>query len=192
MDSLTFVAKLVEFLAWPTATVVLVSLLRDELRRLLSLVKKLKAGPVEAEFEREVIQLRESTPPAPPPTPAAPELAARKASLVRIAEVSPRSAILEAWREVEAATLRLAEIKPTGVSVPVPSQELKSPALAIRVVSRAELIPSDWIARYYELRELRNRAAHDHDFTPTLESAIAYIELASRLQARLEAAVIGG
>ena len=54
MDTLTFIAKLVEFLAWPTAAVIVVVLLRDELRRLLSLVKKLKAGPVEAEFEREV------------------------------------------------------------------------------------------------------------------------------------------
>ena len=56
---------------------------------------------------------------------------------------------------------------------------------------KAGLVEAEFEREVIELRELRNRAAHDHEFTPTLESAVAYIELASRLQARLEAAAIG-
>lgn len=191
MDALTFIAKLVEHLAWPATAVVAALLLRHELRRLLGLIKKLKAGPIEAEFEREVIELRESVPLAPAPDPVAPALTAQKVSLAQLAEASPRSAILEAWRNVEAVTQRVAAQYQTS-SIPVPSLELRKSGGAMRIIIRSELLSSDWIARYFELRELRNRAAHDHEFTPTVESAVAYIELASRLQSKLEAVAIGG
>ncbi|WP_276968485.1 hypothetical protein, partial [Metallibacterium scheffleri] len=57
MDTLTFIAKVIEFAAWPIAAVALVAMLRAEIKSLLPHVKRLKAGPVEAEFEREVKEL---------------------------------------------------------------------------------------------------------------------------------------
>ena len=57
MDILTFITKLIEFTAWPIAAVALVAMLRTEIKSLLPYVKKLKAGPVEAEFEREIKEL---------------------------------------------------------------------------------------------------------------------------------------
>jgi hypothetical protein len=57
MDTLSFIAKLIEVLAWPGAIVTVVLLLRKELKQLVPLLRKVKAGPVEAEFEREIAQL---------------------------------------------------------------------------------------------------------------------------------------
>ncbi|MDO9003602.1 MAG: hypothetical protein Q7V20_09140 [Aquabacterium sp.] len=51
MDWLTFISKMAEALAWPIAVLTVVLLLRGELLKIIPLLKKLKAGPLEAEFE---------------------------------------------------------------------------------------------------------------------------------------------
>jgi len=132
MDTLTFIAKLVEFSAWPIASVAVILLLRKEIRRLLLLVRKLKAGPIEAEFEREVIELSESTKSLPAPPALPPSITLEKEALARLAKVNPRSAILEAWREVEASALRAVEQK----NVSIPDRAIDSPAAAIRALAK--------------------------------------------------------
>jgi hypothetical protein len=59
MDGLTFVAEMIKALAWPMAASIAVLVLRREIKGLLPLIKKLKAGPIEAEFDREVRELKE-------------------------------------------------------------------------------------------------------------------------------------
>ena len=184
MDILTFIARLVEFLAWPAAVIITVLILRKDIQRLLLLVKRLKAGPIEAEFEREVKQLAQGVAPVSSQPAEYAALTDRKIELMRIAETSPRSAILEAWRDIEIATVRLVERK--GISVP--ESQRNSSTAAIRTIAKGEQLTPEWVGRYYELRELRNKAAHETEFNPTIESAAAYIEITSRLRARIEAA----
>jgi hypothetical protein len=52
LDNLTFVAKVIEFAAWPVAALVIALCLRKELQALIPLIKKFKAGPVEVELEQ--------------------------------------------------------------------------------------------------------------------------------------------
>jgi len=181
MDALTFIAKLIEFLAWPLAAVFVVVLLRTEIRRLLSLVRKLKAGPVEAEFEREIIRLEETTPPSLPAPAIAQEADPEKLELIRLARTDPRAAIVEAWGQVEVEARSVAATKALNIE----SEDTRSVSSAFRAISRANLLPSPWVGRYYELRELRNRAAHEPDFNPSLTSAAAFIELSNRLKTEL-------
>jgi hypothetical protein len=128
VDALTFIAKLVEFLAWPVAAVILVLLLRGEIKGLFRYLKKLKAGPVEAEFEREVQELKataEAQPQLlPPPEGATPE----KQMLLQLVQINPRSAVLEAWRGVEEASVRVIQSK----GFYVPEREAHSPLAVIR------------------------------------------------------------
>lgn len=51
MDWLTFISKLVDSLAWPVAGVLLGLIFRKKLLDLIPLLRKVKAGPLEAEFE---------------------------------------------------------------------------------------------------------------------------------------------
>lgn len=46
-----------EALALPAAAVIIVLLFRREFRQLVPLVRKLKAGPLEAEFERDIREI---------------------------------------------------------------------------------------------------------------------------------------
>ena len=184
MDWLTFISKLIEFTAWPVASVLLVLLLRQEIKALLPHVKKLKAGPVEAEFEREVKELQReaSTQPAPVPLPEG--LTAERQMLFQLVQVNPRSAILEAWRGIEEAALRLVQEKALYVS----ERDARSAFAVIRAIGSASLLSPDDFALYHDLRALRNQAAHATDFTPTTDAALSYIGLASRLRGALEQA----
>lgn len=183
MDTLTFIAKLVEFLAWPGAVVLVVLLLKKDIQRLLNLLRKVKAGPVEAEFEAAVEKLEQRVVETPGEPPEYYALKDRKLELMRVAEASPRAAVLEAWRDVEAAVLKLADTK--AVYVPEKNASVNT---AARALAKEGHLPAEWVSHFYELRELRNKAAHSSDFNPTLETAAGYIELTARVRARLEAA----
>jgi hypothetical protein len=183
MDALTFIAKLVEFLAWPGAVVLIVLILKKEIQRLLNLLRKVKAGPVEAEFEAGVEKLEQLVVETPGEPMEYYALKERKLELMRVAEASPRAAVLEAWRDVEAAVLKLVNAK--AVYIPEKNASVNT---AARVLAKEGYFPADLVSHFYELRELRNKAAHSSDFNPTLETAAGYIELTARVRARLEAA----
>jgi hypothetical protein len=182
MDCLTFIASITKSMAWPVAAVILVLLLKDEIVKIAPFLKRIKAGPVEAEFEREVKELKLATPPPVTPVAAKPEDTASKNFLFQLAELHPRSAILESWVRVEAAARaalgsRVPSAQKSGY---IPAARLAEP------LAQAEIITQGQVTLYHELRRLRNEVAHAVGFEPTQESARAYIDLASFLQSHLE------
>lgn len=158
--------------------VIVVLLLRGEIKALFRYVKKLKAGSIEAEFEREIEELRASTEAS--PTGITPE----KQVLLQLVQINPRSAVLEAWRGIEEAAIRVVQNK----AFYVPPRESSSPLAVIRSLSRESVLSPEEVALYHELRSLRNQAAHADDFSPTVDAALNYIELAGRLRQTLEKA----
>jgi hypothetical protein len=185
MDWLTALVRLVEALAWPltVAIVILVLVFRSEFRGLVPLLRKFKAGPagVEAEFERRIQEISEEAGPTPPEIDEEPDR--RKITLSELALLHPRSAILEAWRGVESAARRAALQIATGSPMPDVSTALK----AVRELVRAEAISAEDLGLFHDLRGLRNQAVHVLDFEPSQDAGLRYVELASRLQSRLEA-----
>lgn len=182
MDTFTFISKLIEFTAWPIAAVALVAMLRSEIKLLLPHIKKLKAGPVEAEFEREVKELQ-ATAQAQPQLLSPPEgLTPERQMLLQLVQVNPRSAVLEAWRGIENAAVRVIQSK----AFFVPDREAHSPLAVIRTLNKENVVSSEEVSLYQELRSLRNQAAHAQDFAPTTDAALSYIELASGLRRVLE------
>jgi hypothetical protein len=181
MDWLTFITKVTEALAWPIASVVILLLLRKHVEALVPLLKKVKAGPLEAEFERELKVLRDTASQETQPIQAADTLSPREEKLHRLAEINPRSAILEAWQHVEVAArkrvleLGLHEAGPEG-----------RPILdAYRSLAKARVLDNEALALFHELRSLRNQAAHLDDFNPSKSAAIDYIGLSKKLIGQL-------
>lgn len=108
MDWLTFISKLVDSLAWPVAGVVLGLIFRKKLIELIPLLRRVKAGPLEAEFEIATRQVLAST--------AAviakqgnqdaqkseeAESIAEKASRLITARSEPTAAIIEGWSTLD-------------------------------------------------------------------------------------------
>jgi hypothetical protein len=184
VDWLTFAVKLAEALAWPLVVFCLVFLLRKELRGLLAILKKLKAGPVEAEFDRDVKELQSAAEAALP----APEERALPSpinkELLQLAQINPRAAIIEAWRGVEFASRQA--LSQAGISLS--AKESISPLALSRALAKSGALSPEEIALYNDIRGLRNRAVHAEDFSPTLESTLGYIEIAARIRSVLERA----
>ena len=179
MDLLTFILYIISAVAWPIAAVVLVAILKDEIKKIAPFLKRFKAGPLEAEFEREVKELKETTPTSNTNGTHAP---ASKAFLFQLAELHPRSAIIESWVRVEAAArATLASISDsTTKSSYVPVARLAEPLVITGALNQSQ------VTLFHELRRLRNDVAHENGIEPTQESAQSYIDLASSLQGELE------
>ncbi|MND71246.1 hypothetical protein D3C76_570750 [compost metagenome] len=182
MDVLTFISELIKALAWPVVVVTVLVLLRPELKALAPFLKKLKAGPVVAEFERDVNQLKEMVDePAKPVPPLSPEVRASKEFLFELAAVHPRSAIQESWVRVEAAG-RAALARSSAD----PGKTYITAARLAQALSGIGALSETQVTLYHELRRLRNDAAHAVGAEPTLDSVHSYIELATGLQSHLE------
>jgi len=61
MDALTFIAKLVDALAWPSVVVVVLIFLRKELPSIVRSLRKLKFKDVEMEFGEAAVALAAET-----------------------------------------------------------------------------------------------------------------------------------
>ncbi|HCL4197583.1 hypothetical protein ACSEVB_28425 [Pseudomonas aeruginosa] len=179
MDFLTFISELIKALAWPAVTGAALIVLRKELRMLLPFLRRLKAGPVEAEFERDVNQLKEMVDEPVPPL--SPDVMASKEFLFQLATLHPRSAILESWVRVEAAARAALTRRST-----MPAKPYLTAASLAKELSGIGVLSDTQVTLYHELRRLRNDTAHLVGTEPTQDSVHSYIELATGLQSHLE------
>lgn len=173
MDWVGFIASIVGSLAWPGALVALVLILRTPIRGLLPLLQRLKYKELEIEFGRRVEEVKQELAQELPPGAVQPISDASRDALLRLAEVSPRAAVLEAWREVELAALEAAR-KVGGDKF----RERPFTLEAIRILERSESLDRNVMGLLRDLRGLRNQAAHAPDFALTKESAIDYAQTA--------------
>jgi hypothetical protein len=182
MDWLTFTSKALDALAWPLASIALVALLRKELQKLAPQLKKVKAGPLEAEFEREVKEVKANAAPTQSEQRTGTPDVASKAFLLHLAEMHPRSAIQEAWVRVEAAarTALGSKDKPSELRSYVSAARLAEP------LAEQGLLTHGQVTLFHELRRLRNEVAHQSNLEPSTESVKSYIEMSSYLQGWLE------
>jgi hypothetical protein len=181
MDTLTFIAKIAEALAWPLATVALVALLRGEIRSLVPLIRRVKAGPVEAEFERGTEELKERLPLQPGASEALAHTPPPKAAEPPIG-TNPRSEVLEAWLQLEAVAndaLFKKQLKGAHPGAIVARPSLRGLAEALRANG---LLHEGQLSLFQELQHLRNNVVHTLEFAPTQEALTRYIETANYLK----------
>lgn len=173
-----YFVRVIDAIAWPSAIVWLGYLFRREVRQLLGRMSTLKYKDMEAKFEKELLKAEteakkittnggktweETT---------ARAVTTQFEQFQRIAEVSPRAAILESWLDVEVAIMAAAEKAGLEVKVPVNTNQLAMYLFSMEVINN-EVVPV-----YQSLKNMRNQAAHMADFTLSYEEAIKYLDLA--------------
>ena len=167
MDILTFFSNLVESLAWPITAIVITFLLKDSIGTLLPNMSRLRYKDFELEFQKLESKAKQIEPP-PSKTEKVPVVVANKPFaeyVAELAEISPRSAIVEAWRAVEAAMKDV-----------VGDEEAIRRSLFNTInelVSRKILSPQSG-ELIHELRNIRNKAVHAGEFDLTVEQALSY------------------
>lgn len=171
------IVSLISAVSWPVTTVWCAYIFRSEIRNLAFRVSHLKYKDVEATFEKELknteakvnaITINKST------IIQNSELQDKVEQLQRIANVSPRAAILESWMLIEDAAGKSGFVQ--GADVP----RINSLLFVDWLIREGEL-PRDSIDAVSALRELRNKAAHLPDFSINQEDAERYISLAAKI-----------
>jgi len=179
VDGLAFTASLVQSLAWPSSAGVIVVVLRKPIGAALQRLSKAKVGPVEAEFDHELAEVRKELQRAPEAAQSVEgageglvSMLSLPEELTRLAEASPRAAVLEAFARIEA---RLAELlAEAGVEV-IGAQS--GVALA-RLAHRHELVSGETLNAVEGLAVMRNLAAHNPTDDISVERAREYLALA--------------
>lgn len=179
LDLLTFISKLIDSLAWPLATVVLGLVLRRQITLLLPFVRRVKAGPLEAEFEREVRELRTSADSAASKKPTAKPAWQEEAE--QLAQINPRSAIMEAWRQTESALISTLQTRHPGLS----ERDVRSTREVLRLLGEKGVATPEEVAMLNQMRFLRNQAGHVESFQPTYDAAMNFVRLAGEMIGRV-------
>jgi hypothetical protein len=179
VDGFAFVASLVGSLAWPSAVVVVVAVLRRPIGAALGRLSKAKVGPVEAEFDLELAEVRRELAQAPEVArhggePVVPMLSLPE-ELTRLAEVSPRAAVLEAFARIES---RLDQLL-TGAGVA--STGAQGGVALARLAHRHQLISDQSLNAVEGLAVMRNLAAHSPVDDISVERARDYLALADAM-----------
>ncbi len=178
MTFLEFLASIIGSLAWPIAAVVLVVFLKKPVVELIPLLRKLKYKELELEFSEG---LKELKPPAENLQFQGPKGAA--SDLERLAEVSPRAAIIEAWLQIEAEASRVAASFWTGSNREV----FRNYAKLGDYLEQCKVLNSRQAQNFRKLRELRNKAAHYETLEIDENAASVYVHAAVELVEHLRA-----
>ena len=155
-------------MAWPSVAILSLLLLRGPLLGLAPFVKKLSFRGLELEFRERVEQLQEQT--ASSPTVISGPVAVPEA-ILRLAEVSPRAAVLESWLKLEVALVAKARILGWEPFRAI-GQDLNG---AVQFLQKSEAITPDAAGAIQELRHLRNQAVHAPAFSPQVSDARAFV-----------------
>lgn len=168
---LAFIAALVQALAWPVVVLIIAIIFHRQVKALLSeQLKRFKAGPVEVEWERQVVRVETLVEPVPR------HLGTAGRSLAdefgSLAAQEPRQAILEAFDRM---TLRLRPF--LAGDEPETERPYSRLQEKLRVATESGRINPEAARAIEGMQILRNIAAHDAgDISP--ERAANYLALA--------------
>lgn len=176
MDWMQFISALISALAWPSAVVLVVCLLKDPILGLIPKIRSFKYGELHVDLTEALQSLQEELP-APPSDPDA-QLEAPRVEIsipLQIAAVSPRAGMIAAWLEVEGALNE--ELKREGVSNP----HQQPPRQKLEQLRDAGHINGPTYRAFLRTFKLRNEAVHMLDREITYDDAVAMADVCKRL-----------
>ncbi len=179
IPSMENLIRILDVLIWPSVVLFVVFMLRKPIKALLPFVENIKYKDFEVKFRKELDQVKEEA------QEAGIELQTKideKTEIYKLIEVSPTSAILESWKELEvSARKKVEELAP---------RDTKFRKLLQRPIAYLEytgaLIPST-ARTVRDLQSLRNQAAHSTELKLTKEDAIEYVSLSKGILKQIEA-----
>lgn len=180
MSILEWTSKLVDSLAWPITTIVIVVLLKKPISNALLTISKLKFKDLEVDFTKEKEAVKEAAQKLQEKESRLPKSYKEPAFLSearQIAGLSPDSAIMLTWKNLTAELSAAAHRN--GMQ-----QKSRSPVTDQKVIytlKGAHVLNENIANLVAAMRELRNKTAHSHSETAGLteQDAMEYIENAS-------------
>jgi len=170
--------KLLDVIIWPSVVLVVIFLLRKPIRSLLPFVENVKYKDFEVKFRKELNLIKEEV------KEAGIELKTEideRTERYKLVEISPTSAVIEAWKELEiCARRKVEELAPKETKF---KNALHRP---IAYLEYTGALPPSTARTLRELQSLRNQATHSDEIKITKEDAIEYASLAKAIQKQIE------
>ena len=177
MDWLTFFVEMTKALAWPAAVVLVIFWLRRPFIDLIPFLEELKYKDFGLKFRQDINKVKEKVASQNLPREKQPKILAEENTLLRLAEVSPRAAILESWMSLQDTLLDIS-VEKGQIDNKVRFREHSRVGHAMLDIGVFD--KSDFDV-YHKLRKLRNDAAHVPDFALNTQDAKEYVDLAMEL-----------
>lgn len=178
-ENMEHFVELVKALSWPAAIIWLGYIFRSEIRHLMGRVSAIKYGEMEANFEKSLSEAERSAEGIKATKINESELT-QVEQLLRIAEVSPRAAVVEAWTLIETAAMK------KGLSMGTAVKRTNPKLILDHLASTGEFSIEN-LELINQLRQIRNRASHLPDFAVTQSEAERYLDLAVKSAAVINA-----
>jgi hypothetical protein len=174
---MNYLTSIIDSIAWPVTVIILFLVFKKPIFELILYAKKLKYKNFEIIFDKKINEIVKDA------HNDGLEINLPKDEseyINKLIEISPTSAVLESWKEIEIAAKNkieelLAEEDPLARKRPLAHLEYLG-----------TFIPSVENA-IFELRDLRNRIAHSNDILISVESAKKYVSLAKNIVQKIEA-----
>lgn len=190
MDWLTFTIKLIDSLAWPVTTMIVVTMLRKKVLDLIPKLTKLEVGSLKAEFSNEVKQTLMDAAKIKPaedgssndinlgliPVDESLHQDPRSIAMWRSASINPSIGITDAWKDIELSLLNI--ISNRGVFVP--HRNVDNVGKWIQAIAISKILPIETIAVIYELYGLKNKVIQS-ELVATPNAAQDYLLAAQRI-----------
>jgi hypothetical protein len=178
MDWLTFIATVIQALAWPVMALIIFLVIRRPLVELIPLLRRLRFMELELDFRQQVqalaVQARSELPGS---LSGAEKGGQISPQLAELAQLSPRAVVLEAWLELESAAIEASRRHGLNLT----SRQAQSPILLGQALEEAGILSETMRSIFHRLRNLRNAAAHASEFAFDPDSALEYADLAAML-----------
>ena len=178
MNWLEFTASIVKAVAWPAVFLIIFFALREPVRKLLPLLQKFKYKEVELEFTRRVEEVSAELAEGLPTLQSNVAGNADEIAIVaKLADVSPRAAVLESWLSIETAALSAAR----RLGWEPPSEKPTNGLSVMKFLEHHNSVDRKMVGLLRELRSLRNQAAHTPEFALSKGAALEYGSTATRV-----------
>lgn len=181
MNWMEFIAAIVRAVAWPAVVMVAFVLLHKPLAKLILRLSHVAAGGVVFDFAEAVEKVSKQANETPGLLAAPAARVPEEDPLLQLVSLSPRLAVVEAWRLVESSARRANAARETPVEKGRPLAGLDE----IRVLQRDGVLDNATLDIMTRLRSLRNQAIHMDEFSIDTASAREYVQLAVALVQRI-------
>lgn len=179
IELLKVLVGIVSACAWPITVFVILFSYRTQIIRALGDLRKFRYDKFELEFVEKLTDVKQEfgdKVPLPDSTKAIREDSVEGYDrLKKLADISPRSAILEAWIDVERELVALSSRKGMEIAKGTPLIGV------FRDLVKQGVLDETMFRKFKDLRDLRNIAAHDTDLKISTSSARTFIELTKTL-----------
>ncbi|EGQ8312635.1 hypothetical protein DC897_RS22650 [Vibrio parahaemolyticus] len=173
-SSIELFIKFWEVTVWPLVVVLSLRMFKRQLSQILPSLSRFKYGDFEANFDKNLAKAEVSLAQTNEKMGISSNVVDNSYNYVlnkinQLIEISPRSAVTEAWREVEASTamlIRAYGYEPSNVQM----------SKVFRGIIYDQNLPVSLYEDYRRLMMLRNQATHNEEFVLTESEAERYVK----------------